>query len=365
LIVDDETIKQVHFANCLCPDATVCEVYNHDDDYGGLRLVNVPDELLTQYMDIRVWGYDGEMTKYEQVIEVEKRTKPSDYIYTPEEVKTWEALAAQITQLKDSVFDLSNNVSVSLSIFEERLKAVDERVDFASNKAIDLTDRIDGLESRITTCEEYLGIGVGPGPGDSGEIIIDGTPYWIDYPMTFEEMLGNIATNISFDTCPACGSDFSHITMDYENGRVLWRDDCGEGDYTAYLTQYDSPVSPYQTVYPGESFEVVYESDGPGVEGDYISINDSMTYSIISGKTFRQMIDGTDITFLNECSGCHSNMVSAFDVGEDNRVYFYDYCSDCQPGPPGYLTHYITAEPVSADEPIYNGAMFNLCWDDI
>ena len=335
LIVEDDTITQVHFANCLCPDATVCEVSN--------GVVNVPDTLLTQYMDIRVWGYDGEMTKYEQVIEVEKRTKPSDYIYTPEEVKTWEALAAQIEELRQLIASGGNTEELATQIKN-------------------LSDRTSTLESRVQTCEDYLGIGIGP--GDSGEVYIGGTPFWIDYPMTFEEMLGSVANSISFDTCPACGSNFSHITIDYDNNRVLWRDDCGEGgDNIAYLTQYDEPVSPYQTVYPYESFDIVYEGVGPGPGGDYITINDSMTYDIVSGKTFREM--SSEAMFLNDCRMCYSNMVSAFSVGADNRVYFYEYCSDCQPGPPGYLTHYISNEPVSADEPIYSGDMFNLCWDDL
>lgn len=82
LIVDDPTITEVHFANCLCPEARKCEVYNGS--------VDVPNELLTEYMDIRVWGYDSGMTKYEQVFEVEKRAKPADYIYTPTEVWTVE-----------------------------------------------------------------------------------------------------------------------------------------------------------------------------------------------------------------------------------------------------------------------------------
>lgn len=84
LIVEDETIKQVHFANCLCRDAKVCEVKD--------GLVDVPNELLTDWTDIRAWGYDGAATKHEQVFEVEKRVKPADYIYTPSDF--WTAGAA-------------------------------------------------------------------------------------------------------------------------------------------------------------------------------------------------------------------------------------------------------------------------------
>lgn len=99
LVVDDETITQVHFANCLCPNAQVSEVYSLD----GIHLVDVPNDLLTEYMDIRVWGYDGEMTRYDELYEVVKRTKPSDYIYTPTEVLTLGALEARIAALEDAM----------------------------------------------------------------------------------------------------------------------------------------------------------------------------------------------------------------------------------------------------------------------
>lgn len=98
VIVYDETIKQVHFANCLCSKAIPCEVYTE----GSIRVADVPDNLLTEYMDIRAWGYDSGMTKHEQVFEIERRPKPEDYIYTPEEKKTWEELEERITELEEN-----------------------------------------------------------------------------------------------------------------------------------------------------------------------------------------------------------------------------------------------------------------------
>lgn len=95
LIVDDPTIIEVHFANCLCPAARKCEVYDYDD---GTRVADVPNSLLTEYMDIKVWAYDGEMTKHEATFEIIKRVKPEDYIYTNEEVKTWEQIYRDMCQ---------------------------------------------------------------------------------------------------------------------------------------------------------------------------------------------------------------------------------------------------------------------------
>jgi hypothetical protein len=104
VIVYDETITEVHFANCLCSNARRSEVYEE----GSIRVANVPDVLLTEYMDIRVWGYDGEMTKHEDIFEVARRTKPDDYIYTPEEQKTWEELDTRITEAEQMALDAAS-----------------------------------------------------------------------------------------------------------------------------------------------------------------------------------------------------------------------------------------------------------------
>jgi hypothetical protein len=100
LVVGSNSITEVHFANCLCPNARVCEVKTGE---GGIRLVDVPNELLTEYLDIKVWGYDSGMTKHEQVFEVEKRPKPADYVYTQTEVWTAEkAVADALEEAKAS-----------------------------------------------------------------------------------------------------------------------------------------------------------------------------------------------------------------------------------------------------------------------
>lgn len=99
LIVYDDSITEVHFANCLCSDAHVCKV-SPMEEFG---LVNVPDDLLTEYIDIRVWAYDGQATKHEKVFEVVRRTKPADYIYTPEEMKTWDKLDERVEAVEENM----------------------------------------------------------------------------------------------------------------------------------------------------------------------------------------------------------------------------------------------------------------------
>lgn len=57
-------------------------------------VVEIPNELLMLGADIKAWAFvvddDGGYTKEEQVLTVNKRPKPSDYVYTETEVITIE-----------------------------------------------------------------------------------------------------------------------------------------------------------------------------------------------------------------------------------------------------------------------------------
>lgn len=98
LIVDDPSIKQVHFANCFCDAAEVCLVREED----GVRVVDVPNDLLQLNLDIRVWAFDTNKTKFDSVFEVERKTKPVDYIYTPTETLCYETLDARIREFEEN-----------------------------------------------------------------------------------------------------------------------------------------------------------------------------------------------------------------------------------------------------------------------
>ena len=89
--------EQVHFSN------------HH---YGTSIDVNVkdgkatiPNQLLTSAIPLKAWAWvkdsSGEYTKEEQIFIVAKRNKPSDYVYTPTELKTWQDLQNQIGDLSN------------------------------------------------------------------------------------------------------------------------------------------------------------------------------------------------------------------------------------------------------------------------
>lgn len=98
LIVNDKTINQVHFCNKTTNCSLVKDVYDTDN----LRLVDVPNILLEENWRITVYGYDSEYTKHCMTFEVVARSKPENYVYYDEELKTWKELEERIAELEEN-----------------------------------------------------------------------------------------------------------------------------------------------------------------------------------------------------------------------------------------------------------------------
>lgn len=80
VIVEDSSITEVHFCNRTDECSLVVEVVD--------GLANVPNILLQNSFDIRVFGYDGKATLYDEKFKVKPRTQPSDYVYTETVIKS-------------------------------------------------------------------------------------------------------------------------------------------------------------------------------------------------------------------------------------------------------------------------------------
>ena len=89
--------EQVHFSNHHYGTSIDVDVQN--------RKATIPNQLLTSATPIKAWAWvtdsNGEYTKEEQIFAVAKRNKPSDYVYTPTELKTWQDLQNQIGDLNN------------------------------------------------------------------------------------------------------------------------------------------------------------------------------------------------------------------------------------------------------------------------
>ena len=86
----------VHFSNLKYGGSLSVEVKNGE--------VAIPNKLLTSGEPIYCWAFvadeNGNYTKQEQTLNVNKRAKPSDYVYTETEILTWKSLDERITELE-------------------------------------------------------------------------------------------------------------------------------------------------------------------------------------------------------------------------------------------------------------------------
>lgn len=93
VVVDDPSIVEVHFCNRTEDVSLVVEVVD--------GLANVPNILLQSSFDIHVFGYDGKATRHDAVFKVKAKTKPSDYVYTETEIKSYEYLENKIREIEE------------------------------------------------------------------------------------------------------------------------------------------------------------------------------------------------------------------------------------------------------------------------
>lgn len=147
LIVNDSSIKEVHFCNKTEECSLVVATYTED----GVTLANVPNILLQTDWKIRVYGYTGDFTKYEQSFKVNKRSKPSDYVYTETEVLNYDALLERVEALENS-----EALNAHLQDTNNPHKITPELIKAFSNQAkkVEFLD-MEALETGIYLGKEY------------------------------------------------------------------------------------------------------------------------------------------------------------------------------------------------------------------
>ena len=119
IIVDDPSIVEVHFCNRTEDVSLVVAVVD--------GLANVPNILLQSSFDMRVFGYDGKATRYDAVFKVKAKTKPSDYVYTETEIKSYEYLENKIREIEEQGW--SNEIvekSVTEYMYQHPLSIYDD-----------------------------------------------------------------------------------------------------------------------------------------------------------------------------------------------------------------------------------------------
>ena len=188
--------EQVHFSNHHYGTSIDVDVQNGK--------ATIPNQLLTIAIPLKAWAWvkdsSGEYTKEEQIFIVAKRNKPSDYVYTPTEIKTWQDLQNQIGDLnnlktahKDNLVNAINDAAGSgggastaedVSYTNAALPnistvggALDELVLKSHTHANkDTLDKLSDSNGKL----QYDGsdVGLKGDKGDKGDTPIKGIDYW-------------------------------------------------------------------------------------------------------------------------------------------------------------------------------------------
>ena len=143
VIVEDPTIKEVHFSNRFDDCSLVVEVKD--------GLADIPNILLQDNRPIRVYGYRDGYTLVEQHITVKARTKPTDYVYTETEIHRWEDLQSKIDEVETGIptaiedYLSDNPPQVDLSNYYNKAET-DTAINNAVN-AIDIPTKVSELEN--------------------------------------------------------------------------------------------------------------------------------------------------------------------------------------------------------------------------
>jgi hypothetical protein len=125
LAVGDE----VHFANAASTEALVVEAYALED---GTVVANVPNALLREPYPITAYRYimagAAEYTREAITFEVQKRPRPSDYIYTETEVYSFEVLSAEMRQALATLDEFNAKQDETLKALAEADEAIREEI---------------------------------------------------------------------------------------------------------------------------------------------------------------------------------------------------------------------------------------------
>ena len=134
--------EQVHFSNHHYGTSIDVDVQNGK--------ATIPNQLLTIATPIKAWAWvkdiNGEYTKEEQIFIVAKRNKPSDYVYTPTEIKTWQDLQNQIG-------DLSNLTTAHKDNLVNAINDAAGSGGGTSDFIIKMTVEADGDNYTVTSCD--------------------------------------------------------------------------------------------------------------------------------------------------------------------------------------------------------------------
>lgn len=249
VVVDDESINQVHFCNRTDECSLVCDVYY----LNGKRVANVPNVLLQTDWRINVYGYDKNYTKYSNMFEVVRRSKPADYVYTETEVKSFDDLVERIDQIEENgvsderIADAVNEyleenpITVDLTGLATE-SYVDEKINSIEVPAVDLTGY---------ATEDFVKTEISKAQLSGGDVEVDLSNYYTKSEV--DKKISNIELTPG-PQGPAGADGEDYVLTDEDKAEIAGMVEVsgGETDLTDYYTKTEvdgliPDVSGFQT----------------------------------------------------------------------------------------------------------------------
>lgn len=196
VIVEDPEVTEVHFCNKTDDCSLVVEVKDGK--------AQIPNILLQDTWNIRVYAYCQDYTKVEESFKIKPRTRPSDYVYTETEVRTWNEFNDTLDSLVVHL-DFSRVTSASYEATEEEA-AIFERMIEKEPIAVYITGNADLMP--MVALAEY-------------ELMISGSAYKSIYFHThYYRRDGNTQTSKLIATCYRATKSKSGIDGSWMNWKI-------------------------------------------------------------------------------------------------------------------------------------------------
>ena len=127
LRIADPKVTEVHFCNGSDDCALVVKTYT-DDTYDGNLYADIPNIILQSDLPIKAYAYINDTYTQDCLcFKVIKRNKPSDYVYTETEIKSYEYLNAKLTQIEEIGFSEETvGNAVNSYMYEHPLSITDD-----------------------------------------------------------------------------------------------------------------------------------------------------------------------------------------------------------------------------------------------
>ena len=117
-----------------------------------MYLVDVPNLLLQDNWDIKVYGFDSNYTKHSASYDVIARTRPENYVYTEEEQMLWEQLDERIDEIEANGFS-EEVINKAVSSYLEKNPIEVDLTGYATEEYVD--EKFNGFEVPDMDLSDY------------------------------------------------------------------------------------------------------------------------------------------------------------------------------------------------------------------